>query len=1354
MSQGGAYKFYYFDGSFAPNATGAQLKAADIVKNTTNKDHVTVTVKGTLKGDTNKGHSVITVSSLAESTGSISSSSGSGNIGTSATNIADLNDSGTHLGNYTISSNTGTFGSADSNKSTVVNGNIDVKYNAASTDSITLKNLNINGTLAVDFGSGNVILDNVTVSGVKVTNVGSNSLHAKGDTSIESLIVNDNDAHIVIEENAIITDTTVNGGAKLEVGSSATNDKPFENVTIGSSAANNVVLKGGFNNIKVSSAGSNLDLQESTVETLLVSSEGKSAIIKTADKTAINNLNVNASINITGNGSIINANLGVSGSTIEKAPTNIAIVAGVTAKVAGNNIDESNATSKIDKVLTTFPTLSSVSITIPATKLTYTVGDSLDITGLQVKGTFSDNSIAVVPINKANITGFDSSKTVDGQVLKITVGGKTTTYTIKVNNASTEQTFSGYIIDQDCFNPKANPGNDTKPCLEMKGCSASGYGIGVPQNDGTYKFYYFDGAFAPNSTGTQAKAYELIDKSTKNTRISITVTGTLNGDVKTVDGISYPVITVSSLAEGPEPTTVSVTTSKAYEGWLSDETNAKDVSDPTKIAKSSLGNSDYGIVVVKPDYSFKFYKFDTEGQKVAKETILDKTTKDKDLRIKINGILDESTNTIKLSTIEEEQELVGIILTKSTFDKSSDPTTVKRDDIVASADSGYGVAVKGEDGKYKFYVLDEAGNKSAKSVLSWYVNWGENISNIPVLARGVVDGDNIITSTVIRERYISGQLASKAIFEQDKALKDITKADLLSSESVASGYGYYVYSCGGHQYFQFDKDSNDLVKKFIENSTTTGEIKVKPYGFWYWVGNTIKLNNIIEDTAAEAEEPVDEEISGVVATRSYFKGSEYQELRAPGTITKDFLLDSNNAASGYGIIYRTCCRYGYLRFDENGTKLIKDIINKSNSTSNIGVIVQGIRDEDTIYVTSIIEANEQTYSGILAKTDADGYGINVKQEDGTYKFYKFDTKGSHYYDSGQVQAKDFLSELKKDSTTVDVKGTLDGNTLIVSSITENLSITQASSESTKETLYGILIDAHCSGTSNPVAHKKSCTVMPSCSASGYGIDIKQSDGTYKFYKFDDNGYNLAKDILGKTTRADNLSVVVTGTLEGDIIKVSSVSETSTLSSIEVTTPATKLIYSVGDTLDITGLKVTGTYADNTTALQSVTTANITGFDSSTPVNGQVVTITVGGKTTTYTINVVAASPTVQTFTGYIIDEDCFATKTADPGSDTLGCLKMKACARSGYGIAVPQGDGTYKFYYFDGNFQTGTNLAPVPGTGGQLTALNAIQSSTKTDHISITVTGTLDGSTRINTDAATADGVYYPVITVSSLAEN
>ncbi len=79
-----------------------------------------------------------------------------------------------------------------------------------------------------------------------------------------------------------------------------------------------------------------------------------------------------------------------------------------------------------------------------------------------------------------------------------------------------------------------------------------------------------------------------------------------------------------------------------------------------------------------------------------------------------------------------------------------------------------------------------------------------------------------------------------------------------------------------------------------------------------------------------------------------------------------------------------------------------------------------------------------------------------------------------------------------------------------------------------------------------------------------------------------------------------------------------------LQSIDIATPATKVIYTVGESLDITGLTVTGMYSDTSTSTAAVTLGDITGFNSSTPVVGQVLTITISGKTTTYAITVNAA----------------------------------------------------------------------------------------------------------------------------------
>ncbi|WP_172674222.1 immunoglobulin-like domain-containing protein, partial [Syntrophomonas palmitatica] len=89
---------------------------------------------------------------------------------------------------------------------------------------------------------------------------------------------------------------------------------------------------------------------------------------------------------------------------------------------------------------------------------------------------------------------------------------------------------------------------------------------------------------------------------------------------------------------------------------------------------------------------------------------------------------------------------------------------------------------------------------------------------------------------------------------------------------------------------------------------------------------------------------------------------------------------------------------------------------------------------------------------------------------------------------------------------------------------------------------------------------------------------------------------------------------------------------SALKSIEIARPANKLVYTVGESLDITGLLVIGTYNDNSIRVETITADNVTGFDSSKPAASQVLTVTVGGKSTTYTVTImqVPGAPTITT----------------------------------------------------------------------------------------------------------------------------
>lgn len=79
-----------------------------------------------------------------------------------------------------------------------------------------------------------------------------------------------------------------------------------------------------------------------------------------------------------------------------------------------------------------------------------------------------------------------------------------------------------------------------------------------------------------------------------------------------------------------------------------------------------------------------------------------------------------------------------------------------------------------------------------------------------------------------------------------------------------------------------------------------------------------------------------------------------------------------------------------------------------------------------------------------------------------------------------------------------------------------------------------------------------------------------------------------------------------------------------LTGIAITTPANKLVYQLGESLDLSGLVVTGSYSDGSTRTETVTAANVSGFDSATA-GTKTLTIAVGGQTTSYTITVKGAA---------------------------------------------------------------------------------------------------------------------------------
>jgi hypothetical protein len=95
------------------------------------------------------------------------------------------------------------------------------------------------------------------------------------------------------------------------------------------------------------------------------------------------------------------------------------------------------------------------------------------------------------------------------------------------------------------------------------------------------------------------------------------------------------------------------------------------------------------------------------------------------------------------------------------------------------------------------------------------------------------------------------------------------------------------------------------------------------------------------------------------------------------------------------------------------------------------------------------------------------------------------------------------------------------------------------------TLTGYLIDNNCAANhANDKAfatwvktHGTSCAMMDACEKSGYAVFADD-----KLYKFDDNGNTSAAALLKSTKSTKGLHVKVEGTVDGDNIKVTKMTE--------------------------------------------------------------------------------------------------------------------------------------------------------------------------------------------------------------------
>ena len=122
---------------------------------------------------------------------------------------------------------------------------------------------------------------------------------------------------------------------------------------------------------------------------------------------------------------------------------------------------------------------------------------------------------------------------------------------------------------------------------------------------------------------------------------------------------------------------------------------------------------------------------------------------------------------------------------------------------------------------------------------------------------------------------------------------------------------------------------------------------------------------------------------------------------------------------------------------------------------------------------------------------------------------------------------------------------------------------------------------------------------------------------------------------------------------------------ATVTGISLVTPG-KTAYTVGETLDVSGMEIKVDYSDGTSKTISVTEAMVSGFDSSAPTTSQTLTITYEGKTTTYDVSISAAAPVTYDIT---VNAGAGGTANASASKATAGTtITITATPNGGYEI--------------------------------------------------------------------------------------
>lgn len=330
----------------------------------------------------------------------------------------------------TVFNKAGSYSDADGSKT--VKGNVIVN-----TAGVTLNNLVINGNLYLTQGinEGNASLMNVTVKGNTYINGGGlNSITIMNSTLGAAFINKKNGAvRVVTSGSTNIGNLTVNSSCSL-VESSLTGNG-FTNMTVNLLVPKGPIeLMGSFANITLNSKMTEIDLSKGSINNFTSSQGASGTTLRVASSASIENIVLNATAKVLGNGSIKTVDIRSAEVTVEPKPTYVTVKKGITAIV--NGLIVKDTVSFLPSLTSAVINLSTGKLTLYGENLVSITGTNNDITAAKLtisSGVFGhsrtltassnadiiSSTSAVLKLTDADITAIKSMLTSSSKSYKI-----------------------------------------------------------------------------------------------------------------------------------------------------------------------------------------------------------------------------------------------------------------------------------------------------------------------------------------------------------------------------------------------------------------------------------------------------------------------------------------------------------------------------------------------------------------------------------------------------------------------------------------------------------------------------------------------------------------------------------------------------------------------------------------------------------------------------------------------------------------------------------------------------------------------------------------------------------------------